>query len=64
MKNVILVAMLLFAFVGMANDGWPSKNGSTRTHKFETKRGFNYKKHHKKHKKARKHSPCRKVNFH
>lgn len=64
MKNVILVAMLLFAFIGMANDGWPSKNGSTRTHKFEVKKGFNYKKLHKKHKKVRRHSPCRKVNFH
>lgn len=64
MKKLILLSVLFISLTSMANDGWPSKNGSTRTHKFEVKKGFNYKKHHKKHYRAWKHSPCRKVNFH
>jgi hypothetical protein len=62
MKNLVLAAMLLVAFIGMANDGWPNRS-STKTYKFEVKKGFDYKKHQKKHKKAWKHSRCRKVDF-
>ena len=65
MKKLVLASMLLIAFLSSANgtsDGWPNRS-STKTHKFEVKKGFNYKKHHKKNKKARKHSPCRHVNF-
>lgn len=62
MKKLILLSVLFISFTSMANDGWPSRS-STKTHKFEVKKGFNYKKHHKKNKKARKHSPCRHVNF-
>lgn len=66
MKKLVLASMLLIAFLSSASgasDVWPSKKGSTKTHKFEIKKGFNYKKHQKKHKKAWKHSPCRHVNF-
>ena len=48
MKRVITVlVMLVISITVLGNDGWPSK-GSTRTHRFEVKKGFNYKNHSKK----------------
>jgi hypothetical protein len=60
MKNLVLLSVMFFSTIAMAGNDGP---GNVKTHKFETKKGFNYKKHQKRHKKARKHSPCRHVNF-
>lgn len=49
MKRVIaVIVMLVMSYTVVGNDGWPSKKGSTKTHRFEIKKGFNYKKHGKK----------------
>ncbi len=48
MKRVVAVlVMLVISITVVGNDGWPSKKGS-KTHRFEIKKGFNYKKHNKK----------------
>jgi hypothetical protein len=62
MKKLLLASMLLIAFLSSANGSYDGP-GSGKTHKFEIKKGFNYKKHHRKHKRAKKHSSCRKVDF-